>query len=284
MTLDDVEQTVRVQIAAFADLAERVHEPPTVITDAILERSGLRHRHFVIHDPDGSWVATVDGKTVGCALALRRDDLWGLSLLVVDPATQSAGTGRKLLNASLRYAEGCDRAIILSSTDARAIRSYATSGFALFPQVMADGKPALEAAPTSVARVRDGSADDRGLADAVDRGTRGAGRGADHDVISAGCDMYVVDDADGRGFAYLRDSEIYLVAATDDATATALLWRCFKRAGELDSETHVDHMTGEQQWAIQACLAARLRVSPAGPVFWRGTTPPRSYLPSGAFL
>jgi hypothetical protein len=27
-----------------------------------------------------------------------------------------------------------------------------------------------------------------------------------------------------------------------------------------------------------------LKVTPGGPVFWRGTTPPKSYLPSGAFL
>jgi GNAT superfamily N-acetyltransferase len=285
LTLDDVDQAVQIQVAAFADLAVRVHEPPTVVTEALLERSRLRHRHFITHDARGSWAATVDGKLIGCGLALRREGLWGLSLLVVDPAAQSAGAGRKLLNATLDYADGCQRGVILASTDARAIRAYATSGFALFPQVAASGKPTLDATPASVSRVRDGNAADRALADVIDRGVRGAGRGADHEVISAsGGDMYVVDDADGRGYAYLRGGEVYLLAATDDDTATALLWRCFMRGGELGLETHVDHMTGEQQWAIAACFAARLAVRPGGPVFWRGATPPRAYVPSGAFL
>jgi GNAT superfamily N-acetyltransferase len=284
MTLDDVEETVRVQIAAFADLGARNHEPFEPVTDAQLERGKWRHRHFIERDPEGSWAATADDRIIGCGLALRRDDLWGLSLLVVDPAAQSAGAGRLLLNATLGYAEGCSRGIILSSTDARAIRSYATSGFALFPQVQASGKPAVETARSSTARVRNGGEPDRELADAIDRVVRGAGRGSDHDPISSNAEMYVVDDADGRGYAYLRGGEVYLLAATDDDTATALLWRCLARAAELDVETHVEHMTGEQQWAIDACFAARLKVTPGGPVFWRGTTPPKSYLPSGAFL
>jgi hypothetical protein len=62
------------------------------------------------------------------------------------------------------------------------------------------------------------------------------------------------------------------------------LWRCLIRIAELDIEAAVDHLTAEQQWAIDACFAARLKVEPGGPVFWRGRTPPRSYLPSGAFL
>jgi hypothetical protein len=41
----------------------------------------------------GSWVATIDDEVVGTALALRRDSLWGLSLLAVDPRVQSSDAG-----------------------------------------------------------------------------------------------------------------------------------------------------------------------------------------------
>jgi GNAT superfamily N-acetyltransferase len=284
MTDADVEAATRVQLAAFTDLARRNGEPEHPITHAQRDRTRQRHLHFIANDPDGSWVATDGDTVVGCALALRREGLWGLSLLAVDPALQSKGAGRRLLNAALDYSEGCDRAIILSSTDSRAIRSYATSGFALFPQVFATGVPSLEAAPSSMGRVRDGSAADWDLADEIDRGVRGAGRGPDHELVSALASMYVVDDEDGRGYVYLRDGETYVLAATDEATATALLWRCFRHCDDHDLPTTVEHITGEQQWAITACLAARLAIRPGGPVFWRDATPPRSYLPSGAFL
>ena len=33
MTLDDVEQTIQVQLAAFADLAKRQGEPPLTVSD-----------------------------------------------------------------------------------------------------------------------------------------------------------------------------------------------------------------------------------------------------------
>ena len=52
--------------------------------------------------------------------------------------------------------------------------------------------------------------------------------------------MYVVDDSAGRGYAYIReDGEIYCLAATDEDTATALLWRCFAHAVEIDKPVTV---------------------------------------------
>lgn len=283
-TTDDADECLRVQLAAFADLDRRLHEPAQPVSDAKRVRGRDRIAHFVTHDPAGSWVAVVDDRVVGCGLALRRDRLWGLSLLVVDPRAQSAGAGRLLMEATLRYAEGCDRAVILSSRDARAIRTYATSGFGLYPQVTAKGRPSLDAVPPSVRRVRPGTAADLDLADQIDRRVRGAGRGPDHAWIAGFAPMYVVDDADGKGYAYLRDGDVYLLAATDDDTASDLLWRCLVHAGEHDLEAGVYHITGEQQWAVTAALAARLVIQPDGPVFWRGITPPRAYLPSGAYL
>ncbi|HWC34300.1 MAG TPA: GNAT family N-acetyltransferase [Mycobacteriales bacterium] len=285
MTEADVEETVRIQIDAFSDLGRREGQQPEPVLDYQRNRAKLRHHHFVTHDPGGSFVATIDGQLVGCALALRRGTLWGLSLLVVDPARQSAGAGRKLLDAALAYADGCDRAVILSSTDPRAIRAYATSGFELFPQVAASGKPSLDARPPRNHAVRSGAVGDTTFLDAIDRAVRGAGRGPDHELIGGiGATCFVVDDGPGRGYAYVRDGDVYLLAATDDATATALLWHCFEFAADSNLKVSVEHMTGEQQWAIDACFAARLKVVPGGPVFWRGATPPRAYLPSGAFL
>jgi GNAT superfamily N-acetyltransferase len=281
----DVEGASTVQIAAFEALDRSAGIEARPVTDAVWARLRVRHEHFLTHDPAGSCVATADERVVGCALALRRDSLWGLSLLVVDPEGQSSGIGRRLLDASLTYAQGCDRAIILSSQDPRAMRAYATSGFALFPQVEAHGEPDRAALPALNGRVRDGSLADVELADEVDRDVRGARRGPDHVRMASDMPIFVADDVDGRGYAYLRtDGEIFALAATDDETATALLWRCLAHSNDIGVAVTVNHLNSGQQWAIRSSYDARLMVRPAGPVFWRGSTPPAAFLPCGAYL
>jgi GNAT superfamily N-acetyltransferase len=279
MTDADVEAAAKVQIAAFTALdLQEGHEPRT-LTDDVWARIHARHRHFLTHDPEGSWAATDGERLVGCALALRRESLWGLSLLVVDPNVASKGIGRALLDASLTYAEGCDRAVILSTTDLRAMRLYSTSGFDLFPQVEATGEPDRASLPALHGRVRDGSVADVGFAESIDRGVRGAARGPDQVRLATDMAMFVIDDVDGRGYAYFRGDGIVFALAAD-----ALLWRCLAHAAELGTSVSIDHMNAEQQWAIRTAYRARLKVKPGGPVLWRGGTPPRSYLPSGMFL
>jgi GNAT superfamily N-acetyltransferase len=285
MTADDVVPATVAQANAFAALDRSEGIEPVEPTEAYWTRLRTRHHHFLTHDPGGSWVAEDDGRIVGIALALRREQLWGLSLLAVDPQAQSAGVGRRLLDASLTYADGCERAIILSSQDPRAMRSYATSGFELFPQVDARGAPDRSAIPAGAPRVRAGGVDDVILADTVDRQVRGAPRGPDHVRLATDLRTFVVDDTAGCGYAYLRDDGIVMaLAATDDDTATDLLWACMGAVADRGGTISVDHMTAEQQWAIRACYQARLVVAPSGPVFWRGATPPHPYLPSGAYL
>lgn len=283
---EDVDAVREVQVEAFSALDRALGGVVWEITPAVVERQRGRLRHFLTHDPDGSWVAEVDGRVAGAALALRRESLWGLSLLVVLPACQSQGLGRALLDASLTYAKGTDRAVILSSQDARAMRRYASAGFALFPQVSASGPldPTRLRAPARP--VRPGGTADTAFADGVDVAVRGAARGPDHGVMLTTATMYVTEGVGtgGRGYAYVRpDGRILTVTATDDEAATALLWQCLAHPADNDERT-IDHINSEQQWAVQVALAAGLRFAPAGPVFWRGACPPRSYLPDGAYL
>jgi hypothetical protein len=97
--------------------------------------------------------------------------------------------------------------------------------------------------------------------------------------------LFVADQADGRGYAYLRpDGELACLAATDESTATNLLWRYLAHVHELGKPAGIIDLNAQQQWAIGIAFAARLKVAPAGPVFWRGFAPPPAYLPSGAYL
>lgn len=283
LTEDDVDAAREVQTRSFRQLDRSLGEPEWTVTDEAVERQRARLLHFRAHDPGGSWVA-VDGDTVvGVALALRRGGLWGLSLLAVDPDHQSRGLGRALLEASLTYAEGCASAIILSSRDTRAIRRYAAAGFDLFPQVSARGPVDTGRLAPPARRVR--PCTDTDLADAVDVVVRGAPRGPDHAMLARHARMYAVDEPAGRGYAYLRpDGRVVTLAATDDTTAAALLTHCL-RTDDVDADERVvEHITGEQQWAVRVAVAAGLRIAPDGPVFWRGRTPPPSYLPDGAYL
>lgn len=282
---DDVDAAREVQTAAFRALDQAAGEPASEVTPDVAERQRHRVRHFRSHDPGGSWVAVVAGQVVGVALALRRESLWGLSLLVVDPAHQSNGIGRLLLDASLTYADGCDAAIILSSRDPRAMRRYAAAGFDLFPQVGASGPVDRSRLAAPSRAVRRGGEADAGWADAIDRQVRGAARGPDHALFTASSQMYVVDDDDGRGYAYLRsDGRVYAVAATDDDTAAVLLTHCLLADDLARPDRSIDHITAEQQWAVRVAVTAGLQLKPSGPVFWRGRTPPQAYLPNGAVL
>jgi GNAT superfamily N-acetyltransferase len=254
------------------------------VTPARIAWTERRIGHLLAHDPDGAWVAEEDGRVAGVALALRRDRLWGLSLLVVDPQTQSRGAGRQLLDAALGYGEPGSPGVILSSSDPRAIRLYASSGFDLHPQMRASGAVHAARLKTPELPVRDGTAADFELADAVDVAVRGAPRRRDHEELAAGGPMFVVDAGGRRGYAFVRGGRVSTIAATDEATASALLWRCLAHAVDIGGDAEVDHVPANQQWAVRAAVDAGLAFKPVGPVFWRGCSPPAAYLPSGAYL
>src|SRR5881227_377733 len=114
MTSDDVDASRLVQALAFAG-----PDDPTDPSTFPLEVTARQHRRinqFLTHDGPGSWVAENADGVVGVALALRRDDLWGLSLLAVRPDCQARGIGGRLLDAALTYAEETPRAVILSTS------------------------------------------------------------------------------------------------------------------------------------------------------------------------
>src|SRR4051794_3417618 len=92
MLEDDVPAAHELNVETFEALSRSRNEPVEPRPDPALAH--VRYRHLVRTDPGGAWVAERDGEIVGCALALRREDVWGLSLLVVHPDLQSAGLGR----------------------------------------------------------------------------------------------------------------------------------------------------------------------------------------------
>jgi GNAT superfamily N-acetyltransferase len=276
----DLRPAFDLQVEAFIDLDRRRGTqdagPPPDPAIAL-----IRFRRLLEADPGGAWVAERDGALVGVALALLREGLWGLSLLVVDPAAQGDGVGRELLARAWDYGNGARGHVILSSSDPRAIRAYARLGLELHPAIAAKGAPRGIVPPDGV---RPGGPEDLPLTEAVDREVRGAAHGGDVSAMLAGGHELLV--APERGYAMLRRGELRMLAARDDAAARDLLRAALARAAERGTEASVEFITARQQWAIEVCLEARLELeADCGCVFTGGDVGPFSpYLPSGAYL
>jgi GNAT superfamily N-acetyltransferase len=278
MRSEDARAVHDVSVVTFTDLEARFHWPPSPPPppDAPL----VRFSHLIETDPGGAWVAEEDGQVIGGALAIDREGVWGLSLLVVLPDHQSSGIGRALLERTLEYAGGGRRgAIILASPDHRALRAYARAGFEMHPCMDAEGRAHVPEPPRGV---RDGDERDLPLTETVDRAVRGAAHGSDiAAVLRAGRRLLVVPE---RGYAVLGPDSIQLLAALDEEAARDLVLAALA-AAPADKDISVEWITSAQQWAVQPVLEAGLVLKPGGAVFVRGDVGPFTpYLPSGAYL
>jgi len=278
MRREDALAVHQLAFKTFTELGERLHDPPQPPPRA--ELALIRINQLIERDPGGAWVTERDGELVGAALAIDRDGLWGLSLLIVDPEHQSAGLGRELLDRTLEYADGGRRgAIILASPDSRALRAYARAGFAAHPSFLAHGRPRGVERPGSV---RDGDARDIGQTERVDLEVRGAAHGSDIEaLLRADCRLLVIED---RGYVVIGGGSVRVLAALDEEAAVDLL-RAALATVPFGEELGVEWITSLQDWAIGPVLDAGLSLTNDGAVFVRGDVGPfRPYLPSGAYL
>lgn len=267
---------------AIAELTNIAWGDPDDRSPETVARGVPRIAHLRETDPGGAWVAVDgDGRVAGSALALVREGVWGLSLLIVRGGLRSQGVGRRLLEAALGYADGARGAIILSSTDPRAMRRYARAGFELRPCVGAGGivaRDRLRPAPG----VREGTLDDVPATVAASRFVRGASHALDLPVALDHPNRSLL--VGERGFAVHEAGSPKLLAALDEAAARELLWACLA-ASPPGGTVNVEFITAGQDWAVDVVLEAGLALSPDGPLFVRGDVGPMApYLPSGAFL
>jgi GNAT superfamily N-acetyltransferase len=272
----DVDGVIAVATAAFADLEARQGRPPAPPSDRA--RAAVRHRRLLATDPGGAWVAEDGGAVAGAALALVREGVWGLSLLVVAPHAQSAGVGRELLARARAYGDGARGFVVLASLDPRALRAYVRLGLDVHPALAAHGRPRGVAAPHGV---RGWRAEDRAWADPLGRALRGAAHGEDLDALAAGGARLSV--LPGRGYAAVRDGGLSLLAAADEDAAATLLAAYL--AEVRDGDASVEWLTSAQQWAVRVCVDAGLELRADGAVLTRGELGSMSpYLPNGAYL
>jgi ribosomal protein S18 acetylase RimI-like enzyme len=243
-----------------------------------------RVEHTLATDPGGAFVAVgPPGRVNGVAVATRRDGLWGLSLLAVDPRAQERGLGARLLDRALTYAESGDARMVLASHDPRAQHLYARAGFTPRPTVAARGAVGHRRLPVT-RRPREGGTGDVDLCTLVDRQVRGFSRSADLVfLMQRGARLWLLDDAVGRGYALGQPDRLATLCATDGATAAALLAGVLAHAG--DGEFEVGWLTEGQRWAWPVLFAAGLDIVPWGPLWVAGGVGELvPYVPSGALL
>jgi GNAT superfamily N-acetyltransferase len=263
------------------DMARRFYAvTPPERTPERRRRAEGRLRHLLDTDPRGAWVAVDEAGPVGVGLASVRGGVWFLSLLAVALGRQGQGAGGRLLAATLRAADGCDGAWLLSSADPRALRRYALAGFDLHPALHARGRADRGKLPAGLG-LRDGDlARDRSLVEDLVTGLRGAPYGPDLDRYVETSDRLLV--ADGAGFACCSPAGPVVLGALDDDTARRLLWGAL--AESTDAEVEVGFLSERQQWAVPVVLAAGLRLGFDGAWAVRGRLGPLTpYLPNGRY-
>lgn len=285
MRPEDVPAAERLSDESFYALDVRGHRPgepePSRRSDRHREVWLERTRHFVAHDAEGCWVAEDETGLVGMATSFRREVVWCLATYAVLPGRQGQGIGQQLLAAAMHHGRSCTRAMLSSSSDGKAVRIYHRAGFALHPQMHLSGTVDRTALPV-VEKVREGSAGDVDLMDSLDRATRGAGHGVDHELMLRTWRLLVSDSSTGRGYAYLNErGHLALLAADSRRTATRLLWAALADGA---AEPVVHHLTGANQWALDVGFAAGLRLGQEGYLGLRGMKPPAPYVHNGALL
>jgi GNAT superfamily N-acetyltransferase len=282
MTTDDVAAAERVTAIGFHELDTRMFRrswPDPQLRPPERSAHWVRRTHHLLStDPGGCWVAEDGPDLLGVVVSFVREKMWLLASYAVVPGAQGLGLGRALLAPALEHGRGSLRGMLNASNDPRAVRRYHQAGFRLYPQMFLRGTPDRSTIPV-VEKVREGSADDIDLMDSIDRQTRGAAHGADHEILLQQLRLVVSDTSTGQGYAYL-DGGVALLAATNRRTAARLMWEAIASGDDL----LIGHITPENQWAVDVGLAARLELDQGGFLALRHLKPPRPYLPHGALM
>jgi GNAT superfamily N-acetyltransferase len=281
MTAGDAVAVRTVVELAAEQLERREGREPQPRNEEQRERFLRGLRRFVERDAAGAWVAADGGSVAGMVTSIRRGSFWGLSMLFVDPERQSQGLGRQLLDAAMTSASDAAVRMILSSSDPRALRRYSMAGLDIHPVVEARGR-IDRTAILSDQSARPGDAGDLDLVASVDAGLRGSRAEDVAYLLEVGGMMQVVDRGPARGYVVHRQNHLLMLGATDEATASVLLWRFLAESGP---EAEIWGMTAQQNWAVKVALAARLELVPFGALFLAGREhPPGPWLPSGWYF
>ncbi|MER8182643.1 GNAT family N-acetyltransferase [Kitasatospora sp. NPDC094015] len=258
---------------------ERPGDRPAVVRQLALTR------HLVRADPAGCWIAERDGEPLGAALSLRREGVWIMALFAVVPQARGHGVGRLLLERTASYGRGCLRGMVCGSPSPAAARHYRRAGFTLHPAMALSGSVDRAGLldPGDIP-VHPGGTGQLHLLDSVDRRLRGAAHGPDHAYLMGHYEeLLIADSLAGSGYCYRDGGAVRLLGATSKRIATRLLREALARVPD-GTEARVEHLTAEQEWAVDVGLELGLTLETRGYLALRGMRPPTPYIPDGGLL
>ena len=237
-TENDLPTCAAIWRTSINDYTNRLNQPEIPDDMAAILRL---YRHFLVTDPERFVVAeaveaTGETRVVGFVAALRRDDLWFLSMLFVLPQMQGAGLGRALLDRVLPASGTATLATCTDSAQPISNALYASVGMApRMPLLRLVGLPdrpeALAVLPDGIRAVRfdevDGEAG-RGLGGAalddelaaLDRDATGFEHRQDHDLVRREGRigfLYLGPDGGPVGYGYASEAGRVGPVAVQDA-------------------------------------------------------------------
>jgi GNAT superfamily N-acetyltransferase len=223
-TADDTDACGRICYEGFRSVAERHGFPPAFPS---VEVATQRVGAFIQHPSVFGVVAeTGDSKIVGFNFLSERDPIRAIGPIVIDPAAQGHGVGRRLMEAALERARGA-RAIRLlqDSFNVQSLSLYASLGFdAQEILVVLSGMPVSE--PLSSWEVRALTASDIAGCESVHTEVHGYTRTNElRDALAMGAPVVALRD--GRVRAYMAAPAIWVanhgVAETEEDMQALLL-------------------------------------------------------------
>jgi hypothetical protein len=172
--------------------------------------------------------------------------------------------------------------MIVASDDPRALRLYASSGFALEPTFKVSGRVDPRLVPVLHPAITPVVATQLDTLAPISRAARGAAHTPDLEVaLYRGSSFFRLED---RGFVVTTPGRgIWMLAARDEAAATALLWYGLWQ-NQREAQVDIGWVGGRQRWALDVCVAARLSFTTYGAIALRGNVGPlHPYIPSPPF-
>lgn len=165
----------------------------------------------------------------------------------------------------------------------RALRLYGSSGFRLSPTFDVDGRPHPELLPEPNPLITEAHPSELETLAPISRAVRGAAHTRDFSAaLVRDAEILRLED---RGFVVTMPGRgIWALAARDEQAATALLWAGLHRLRD-EPRIQISFIGGDQQWALEVLLAARLSFRSYGAIATRGAVggPLYPYIPSPSF-
>lgn len=229
------------------------------------ERFLAFRRSVLRHDPDGFWVAEVDGAMIGFGIAVQREHVWYLAALHVRPAYQSLGIGAEIIRRALAKAK--PGSLLTVGAEARNPVSNALYGrFGMFPETALLELSGPATPDGSVVVLRPGLPSP-GELEAIDRATLEVARPEDHEFWASvpGLHSFTLQ-RHGRaaGYAYVQaDGAIGPIGVQDPTDLARAVDASVAVAADLGATAGRVRIPGVARSAVASLLAKGWRYGDA---------------------